>query len=64
MSKFCNKHVKSRTQQELEEKVNELEPSKARDNAIRELKRRALQNRSFSGMSGSRPTAVVVDDIG
>lgn len=63
MSKFCNKHVKSRTQQELEEKINELEPSKARDNAIRELKRRALQNRSFSGMTGARPNLAVLDEL-
>lgn len=63
MSKFCNKHVKSRTQQELEEKANELEHSKSRDNAIRELKRRSMQNRKFTRLTGSRPNLVVLDEL-
>lgn len=47
MSKFCNKHVVERTTEELNAKAQELEASKARDNARRELKRRAGMERHW-----------------
>lgn len=48
MSRFCNKHVKERTDDELKFMVSEGPDSKWKDNARRELKRRAGMDRTWS----------------